>query len=151
MPEIIIGVSLLIMFAGMKWKMSLVTVFIAHTTFNIPYVIMIVMARLEEFDFSIIEAAYDLGAKEFQTLVKVIIPLVSPAIISGLLMSVTLSLDDFIVTFFVSGPGSSTLPLYIYSMINRGAFPIINTLSTVIIAFTVLIAFSSRRIHKYMH
>ena len=150
MPEIIIGVSLLIMFAGIKWKMSLFTIFIAHTTFNIPYVIMIVMARLDEFDFSIIEAAYDLGAKELQTLLKVIVPLVFPAIVSSLLMSITLSLDDFIVTFFVSGPGSSTLPLYIYSMINRGAFPIINALSTVIISFTVLVAFSSRKIHKYM-
>ena len=150
MPEIIIGVSLLIMFAGLKWKMSLMTVFIAHTTFNIPYVLMIIASRLDEFDFSIIEAANDLGAKELDVLFKVILPMTIPGIISGFLMSVTLSLDDFVITFFVSGPGSSTMPLYIYSMINRGVFPIINALSTVIIAFTVMMSLSTRKIQKYM-
>lgn len=150
MPEIIIGVSLLIMFAWFKWKMSLFTVFLAHTTFNIPYVLMIITSRLEEFDFSIIEAAYDLGARELDTLFKIILPMALPGIVSGFLMSMTLSLDDFVITFFVSGPGASTLPLYIYTMINRGVFPIVNALSTVIIAATALLAVSTRKIQKYI-
>lgn len=150
MPEIIIGVSLLIMFAWLKWKMSLLTIFIAHTTFNIPFVLLIIISRLEEFDYQIIEAAYDLGAREIDTLLKVIIPMSIPGIISGFLMSMTLSLDDFVITFFVSGPGSSTLPLYIYAMINRGVFPVINALSTVLIAGTIILAVSSKNIQKYM-
>ncbi|HBD92956.1 MAG: spermidine/putrescine ABC transporter permease [Spirochaetes bacterium GWF1_31_7] len=150
MPEIIIGVSLLIMFAWLKWKMSLFTIFLAHTTFNIPFVLLIISSRLDEFDYQIIEAAHDLGAKEIDTLLKVIIPMSIPGIISGFLMSMTLSLDDFVITFFVSGPGSSTLPLHIYSMINRGVFPVINALSTVLIAGTVLLSVSSKNIQKYM-
>ncbi len=150
LPEIIIGVSLLIFFAGIKLKLSLFTILLAHTTFNIPFVLLIVMARLEEFDFSIIEAAYDLGATEIDTLLKVIIPVTFPGIASGFLMAVTLSLEDFVITFFVAGPGSSTLPLHVYSMIRFGVSPVINSLSVVIIAGTILVAFSTRNILKYL-
>jgi len=150
LPEIIIGVSLLIFFAGIKLKLSLLTILLAHTTFNIPFVLLIVMARLEEFDFSIIEAAYDLGATEIDTLLKVIIPVTFPGIISGFLMAVTLSLEDFVITFFVAGPGSSTLPLHVYSMIRFGVSPVINSLSVVIIAGTILVVFSTRNILKYL-
>jgi len=149
-PEIIIGVSLLIFFAGIKLKLSLFTIFLAHTTFNIPFVLMVVTARLEEFDFTIIEAAYDLGAGELQALSKVILPAAFPGIISGFLIAVTLSLEDFVITFFVSGPGSSTLPLHIYSMIRFGVSPVINALSVVVIAGTVVLAALSRNVVKYM-
>lgn len=149
-PEIIIGVSLLIFFAGIKLQLSLFTIFLAHTTFNIPFVLMVVMARLEEFDFTIIEAAYDLGAAELQALSKVILPSAYPGIISGFLIAVTLSLEDFVITFFVSGPGSSTLPLHIYSMIRFGVSPVINALSVVVIAGTVVLAVLSRNVVKYM-
>jgi spermidine/putrescine transport system permease protein len=150
LPEIIIGVSLLIFFAGIKLKLSLFTIFLAHTTFNIPFVLLIVMARLEEFDFSVIEAAYDLGAREIDALLKVIIPISFPGILSGFLMAVTLSLEDFVITFFVAGPGSSTLPLHVYSMIRFGVSPVINALSVVIIAATVLLALSTKNIYKYI-
>lgn len=150
LPEIIIGVSLLIFFAGLKMHLSLFTIFLAHTTFNIPFVLLIVMARLEEFDFSIIEAAYDLGAREIDTLQRIIIPISFPGIISGFLMAVTLSLEDFVITFFVAGPGSSTLPLHVYSMIRFGVSPVINALSVVIIAGTIIFAFSARNIMKYL-
>jgi len=150
LPEIIIGVSLLIFFAGIKLKLSLFTIFLAHTTFNIPFVLLMVMARLEEFDFSIIEAAHDLGAGEIDTLLRVIIPLAFPGIFSGFLMAVTLSLEDFVITFFVAGPGSSTLPLHVYSMIRFGVSPVINALSVVIIAATVMLAFSTRNFFKYI-
>jgi spermidine/putrescine transport system permease protein len=149
-PEIIIGVSLLIFFAGIHLKLSLFTIFLAHTTFNIPFVLLIVMARLEEFDFTIIEAAHDLGAEEIQALTKVIIPTAMPGIISGFLIAVTLSLEDFVITFFVSGPGSSTLPVHIYSMIRFGVSPVINALSVVVIAGTAVLAVLSRNVVKYM-
>ena len=150
LPEIIIGVSLLIFFAGIKLHLSLFTIFLAHTTFNIPFVLLLVMARLEEFYFSIIEAAYDLGAREIDALLKVIIPVSFPGILSGFLMAVTLSLEDFVITFFVAGPGSSTLPLHVYSMIRFGVSPVINALSVIIIAGTIVLAVSTRNFAKYL-
>ena len=147
-PDIIIGVSLLIMFASIHWKLGLLTIFIAHTTFNIPYVLFIVMARLEEFDYSVVEAAYDLGATERQAFQKVILPMLFPAIISGFLMAVTLSFDDFVITFFVAGPGSSTLPLRIYSMIRLGVSPIINALSVILIALSIVLTISTKKLQK---
>jgi spermidine/putrescine transport system permease protein len=150
MPEIIIGVSLLIFFAGIKMRLGLFTIFIAHTSFNLPFVFLMVLARLDEFDYSIIEAARDLGATERQTLLRVIIPVSVPGIISGFLTAVTLSLEDFVITFFVSGPGSTTLPLYVYSMIRFGVSPVINALSVVLIAGTVLITILARNFLKYI-
>jgi len=150
LPEIIIGVAMLIFFAGIKFELSYLTIFIAHVTFNLPYVLFIVMARLSEFDYSIIEAAHDLGAKEIDALLKVIIPVSIPGIISAFLIAVTLSLDDFVITFFVSGPGTKTLPLHIYSMLRFGVSPVINALSVILIAGTVVLALSSKRMFKYM-
>lgn len=149
-PEIIMGVSLLFMFTQIKFQLGLTTIFLAHTTFNIPFVLFIVLSRLDEFDYSIVEAAYDLGANELQTLQKVIIPSLMPAIISGFLMAITLSLDDFVITFFVAGPGSSTLPLHIYSMVKFGVSPVINALSVILIAGTTALALSSKKIQKYI-
>ena len=136
------------MFASIHWKLGLLTIFIAHTTFNIPYVLFIVMARLEEFDYSVVEAAYDLGATERQALQKVILPMLFPAIVSGFLMAVTLSFDDFVITFFVAGPGSSTLPLRIYSMIRLGVSPVINALSVILIALSILLTISTKKLQK---
>jgi spermidine/putrescine transport system permease protein len=150
MPEIIMGVSLLIFFEKVGIKLSLMTVFLAHVTFNIPFVLLIVMARLEEFDYAIIEAAHDLGAGEFDVLRRVVIPMSLPGIIAGFLMAITLSLEDFVITFFVAGPGASTLPLHIYSMIRFGVSPVINALSVIIIAGTFVLAFSTQRFYKYL-
>ena len=136
------------MFASIHWKLGLLTIFIAHTTFNIPYVLFIVMARLEEFDYSVVEAAYDLGATERQAFQKVILPMLFPAIISGFLMAVTLSFDDFVITFFVAGPGSSTLPLRIYSMIRLGVSPVINALSVILIALSIVLTISTKKLQK---
>ena len=147
-PDIIIGVSLLIMFATIKFKLGITTIFIAHTTFNIPYVLFIILSRLDEFDYSVIEAAHDLGATNRQALTKVIIPLLLPAIISGFLMALTLSFDDFVITFFVSGPGSSTLPLRIYSMIRLGVSPVINALSVLLIGISILLTLSTKKLQK---
>ncbi|MFW5783569.1 MAG: ABC transporter permease [Spirochaetota bacterium] len=150
LPEIIVGVSLLVFFAGVGLRLGLFTIFLAHTSFNLPFVLLIVLARLEEFDYSVIEAARDLGATERQTLVRVIVPISMPGIASGFLTAFTLSLEDFVITFFVSGPGSTTLPLFVYSMIRFGVSPVINALSVVIIAATVALAFLARRFTKYI-
>lgn len=149
-PDIIMGVSLLILFSTVKFKLGLMSIFLAHTTFNIPFVLLIILARLHEFDYSTVEAAYDLGANEFQALKKVILPSLMPGIISGFLMAITLSLDDFVITFFVSGPGSSTLPIHIYSMIKFGVSPVINALSVILIAGTIGLALSTKKVQKYM-
>ena len=152
LPEIIIGVSLSIFFAGIGIPLGLFTIFAAHTTFNLPFVFLMVMARLDEFDFSIIEAAQDLGANEKQTLLKVTLPICMPGIISGLLTAVTLSLEDFVITFFVAGPGSSTLPIFIFSAITRkgGVTPVISALSVIMILGTVFLTYLLRNFLKYI-
>jgi len=150
LPEIIIGVSLLVFFSGIGLRLSLFTVFVAHVSFNLPFVFLLVLARLEEFDFSIIEAARDLGASDGQTLLRVILPISAPGIISGFLTAVTLSLEDFVITFFVTGPGATTLPLYVYSAIRFGVSPVINALSVVMILGTVLLTWSTRNFLKYI-
>ena len=152
LPEIIIGVSLAIFFAGMRIPLGLFTIYAAHTTFNLPFVFLLVMARLDEFDFSIIEAAQDLGANERETLLKVTIPICMPGIIAGFLTAITLSLEDFVITFFVAGPGSSTLPIFIFSAITRrgGVTPVISALSVVMIIGTVILTYALRNFLKHI-
>ncbi|MDR2542362.1 MAG: ABC transporter permease [Treponema sp.] len=152
LPEIIIGVSLSVFFASVGIPLGLFTIYIAHTTFNIPFVFLMVMARLYEFDFSMIEAAADLGANEKQTLFKITLPICKPGIISGFLTAITLSLEDFVITFFVAGPGSSTLPVFILSAITKkgGITPLISALSVVMIIGTVILTIMLRRFLKYI-
>ncbi len=151
LPEIIIGVSLLIFFSSvLKMSLGLGTILLAHISFCLPFVILIVMARLEEFDYTIIEAARDLGAKEREILIRVIIPISAPGIFAGFLTAVTLSLEDFVVTMFVQGSNSTTLPLYIYSAVKRGVPPEVNALSVFIILSTVILIFSVKNIVKYI-
>lgn len=152
LPEIIVGVSLALFFAGVGIPLGLLTIYIAHTTFNIPFVFLMVTARLDEFDFSIIEAARDLGATERETLLKITLPMCMPGIIAGFLTAITLSLEDFVITFFVAGPGSSTLPIFIFSAITRrgGITPLISALSVVMILGTVILSISLRRFVKFI-
>ena len=145
LPEVIMGISLLIFFSGIKMALGLFTIFIAHTTFCLPFVYLMVSARIDEFDYSIIEASHDLGANEWQTLYKVIIPAIMPGIVSGFAMSVTMSLEDYVITSLVSGPGSTTLPLYVYSMIRFGVSPVINSLSFVLILGICVLVFILRK------
>lgn len=145
LPEVIMGLSLLIFFSAIKMSLGLFTIFAAHTTFCLPFVFLMVTARVDNFDTSIIEASHDLGANEWQTLTKVIIPAIMPGIASGFAMSITMSLEDYVITFLVSGPGSTTLPLYVYSMIRFGVSPVINSLSFVLIAAISFLAFALRK------
>lgn len=139
MPDILMGISLLLLFVSIQIKLSLLTVFLAHTTFTISYVAMIVRTRFQTIDQSVIEAAKDLGASSTQVFWKVIFPILSPAIIAGGLLAFTLSLDDFVITFFVVGPGATTLPVYVYSMMKFGSPPLINALSTLLLFFTAAV------------
>ncbi|MBN2659393.1 MAG: ABC transporter permease [Spirochaetales bacterium] len=151
LPEIITGVSLLIFFSSiLKMELSLVTILLAHISFCLPFVILIVLSRLEEFDYTIIEAARDLGAREIEILLQVIIPVSLPGIFAGFLTAVTLSLEDFVVTMFVQGSNSTTLPLYIYSAVKRGVPPEVNALSVFIILSTVVLIFSVKNLIKYI-
>ncbi len=146
MPEIVVGVSLLAFFVAVGFRLGLTTIIIAHVAFNISFVTIVVRARLAGMDRSIEEAAQDLGANPVNTFLRVTLPLILPGVMAGALLAFTLSFDDFVITFFVAGVGSSTLPLKIYSMIKFGVSPVINALSTVILITTMILIFGGGRI-----
>jgi spermidine/putrescine transport system permease protein len=143
-PEICMGVALLVFFSrtgllgGLGWPLGLVPVIIGHITFSFPFVAVVVRARLAGFDRSLEEASLDLGASEWQTFWRVLVPYMKPGLVAGALLAATLSLDDFVITFFTSGPETLTFPVKIYSMVRFGATPEVNAASTVLIAITLL-------------
>ena len=137
-PDIITGLSLMMLFMFANIKLGFFTMLIAHIVFCIPYVIFSVMPKLRQINFSKYEAAQDLGATPSQALQKVILPELMPGILSGFMLSFTLSIDDFVVSFFTKGNGVTNLSTIIYSMTKRGVNPTINALSTLMFA-TVLI------------
>jgi len=145
-PEIVIGFSTAGFFGLMGVAFGLGTIVAAHVAFSISYVIFIVRARLVGLDRSIEEAAMDLGATPWQTFLRVTLPLILPGVASAGLLVFTISLDDYVITSFVSGPGSSTLPLKIYSMVKTGLTPEINAISTVLLLATVLLVFVADRL-----
>jgi spermidine/putrescine transport system permease protein len=136
-PEIVVGISLVIFFVLIHINLGLKTIIIAHVAFDIPFVMLIVRARLQGMDRSLEEAAMDLGADELTTFFKVTIPQLLPGIIAAALLAFTLSFDDFVITFFVAGVGATTLPLKIYSMVRLGVSPKINALSALIVFFSI--------------
>ncbi|WP_299068706.1 ABC transporter permease [Accumulibacter sp.] len=146
MPEILLGVSLLLFFRQvLDLTLGLVSILIAHITFSIGFVAIVVRTSLAMLDESIFEAARDLGAGPWQTFRRVTLPLILPAVLAGFLMSFTLSIDDFVITFFVAGVGVTTLPLQIYSMIKVAVTPEVNAVSTLLMALTLtLIALAAR-------
>lgn len=148
MPEILLGVSLLVFFISVfgEQALSLATVIVAHTTFCIGFVAIIVRARLAGMDESIFEAARDLGATPWQTFRLVTLPLIMPGVIAGTLMSFTLSIDDFVITFFTTGVGVSTLPLQIYTMIKVAVTPEVNAVSTLLMALTLTLIVAASRL-----
>lgn len=146
MPEILLGVSLLLFFRqALDLTLGFFSILIAHVTFSIGFVAVIVRARLAGMDESIFEAARDLGATPWATFRRITLPLILPALFAGFLMSFTLSIDDFVITFFVAGVGVTTLPLQIYSMIKVAVTPEVNAVSTLLMALTLtLILLASR-------
>ncbi len=129
-PDIVMALSTLLFFVTLSIPLSRYTILIAHVAFNVAFVAVVVRARLADMEMDIEEAAADLGANEWQTFRRVTLPLLMPGIIAGALLAFTLSLDDFVITFFVAGPGTTTLPVRVYSMIKFGVTPEINAVST---------------------
>lgn len=140
-PDIIMGLSLLVLFTQFHIPLGKLTIIIAHITFSISYVYVIVTTRLSGLGGQLEEAAHDLGADAWQTFRYVTLPQITPGIISGALIAFTMSLDDFMVSFFVSGPSSTTLPIYIYGQVKRGISPEINALCTILIVVSVALIF----------
>jgi len=138
-PEIILGVALLCIYSAINMPLGILSITLSHITFCIPFVVISVRARLAGFDKYLEEAAMDLGANEFVTFWKIILPLIMPGVTSGALLSFSLSMDDVIISFFVTGPGSTTLPLKILSMVKTGVTPEVNALSTIIMFVIILI------------
>jgi putrescine transport system permease protein len=143
MPEVITGLSMLLLFVsleqllqhwfGWQFDRGVVTITIAHITFTMAYVTVVVQSRLATFDDSLEEAALDLGARPAQVFFRITVPLILPAILSGWLLAFTLSWDDLVVTQFVSGPGSNTLPMVIFSRVRLGVNPVVNALATLMV------------------
>jgi spermidine/putrescine transport system permease protein len=156
-PEIVMGIGILVMFsAAFGWinsalsltgdqrlSMGLGTVIVSHIAFSVPFVILTVRARLHGFDNRVEEAAMDLGANEWTTFRRVTFPLIAPGVLAGAMLAFTLSLDDFIITFFTTGPGATTLPIYVYGLLRRIVTPEVNALSTIwILVVLVAVAIS---------
>ena len=157
-PDIVIALATLLFFIivfnmaknllGLQWGLGLTTIIIAHVAFNISFVATVVRARLVDMDTTMEQAAQDLYANEWQTFRRVTLPLLMPGIVSGALMAFTLSLDDFVITFFVSGPGSTTLPLLVYSKVKFGVTPDLNALATLLMIFSIGLVILSQFIQR---
>ena len=138
MPEVITGLSLLLLFISLDMARGVVTIVLAHATFSMCFVSVVVSARLASIDRSLEEAAYDLGCTGWDAFRSVTLPIIAPAVIAGWLLAFTLSLDDLVIASFTSGPSATTLPIKIYSSVRLGVSPEINALSTIIIAIVTI-------------
>ena len=158
-PDITLGIALLVFFSllfklaenwfGVRLALGFVTIIIAHVAFNISYVAIVVRARLAGMNRTLEEAAQDLGATPWQTFRRVTLPLIWPGIAGGALLAFTLSLDDFVVTFFTTGIGSSTLPIFVYGMIRFTVTPAINALSTLMLLVSMLLVVGAMGLQRW--
>ncbi len=149
-PELVMGIGLLMFFSALNMPMNIYTLIISHVTFSMPFVVITVRARIAGFDKSIEEAARDLGANEFRTFMRVTLPMIAPGVISGGMLALTMSLDDVVVSYFTAGPDSQTLPLKILGMVKKGVSPDVNALSALMILGTVLVMALSQVIQSRM-
>jgi spermidine/putrescine transport system permease protein len=161
-PEIVMGIGILVLFSQLfnvlngalnlrgdaRLSLGLSTVILSHIAFCIPFVTLVVMARLQGLDQSYEEAAMDLGANELTTFRRVTLPMIMPGVLAGGLLAFTLSLDDFVITFFTTGPGSTTLPIYVYGLLRRIITPQVNALSTVWILIVLTAVFMIQRLQN---
>ncbi len=161
-PEIVMGIGILVLFSQLftflngvlgltgsaRLTMGLPTVIVSHIAFSVPFVTLVVQARLQGFDKSYEEAAMDLGANEWITFRRVTFPMILPGVLSGALLAFTLSLDDFVITFFTTGPGATTLPIYVYGLLRRIITPQVNALSTIWVLVVFLAVFLLQRIQN---
>ena len=146
-PDIVTGISLMLLFIFVKMNLGLGSLLLAHTIFNVPYVILTVLPKLKQFDQSLYEAALDLGASPSYAFRKIVLPEILPGIVTGALFAFTLSIDDFVISFFTTGSGVNNLSILIYSMARRGIHPTINALSTLLfLVVLVLLLAVNRRV-----
>lgn len=142
MPDIVLGIALLIFFIGTGMTLGSMTIVIGHCTFLISYVFIVVSSRLAGMDPLLESASADLGANEWQTFKRITLPLILPGVIGGALLSFIISIDDVVITYFISGTDSTTLPVYILSMIRKGIKPEINAIATLMLLFSLVIAYA---------
>jgi len=147
-PDIVIGISLLVLFMALSLPLGFWTLLMAHITLCVPFVSITVYGRLQGFDPHVVEAARDLGAGEYEVFRHVVLPMVFPAVLAGWFLSFTLSIDDVIISFFTTGPTFEVLPLRIYSMVRLGLKPEVNALCAIMILITVVAVFVSQRFLK---
>ena len=140
MPDIILGIALLIFFVSFGFGLGLHTIIIGHCTFLCSYVFIVVSARIADMDESLEEASADLGADGWVTFRRVTLPMISPGVIGGALLAFIISMDDLVITYFIAGVDSTTLPVHIYGMLRRGIKPEINAIATIILLFSFVIA-----------
>jgi spermidine/putrescine transport system permease protein len=144
-PEIVVGISLLLLFALLRLPLGIATIVIAHVAFSLSFVVIVVRARLEGMDTSLEEAALILGADEITTFRRVTLAQLWPGVVAGALLAFILSFDDFVITSFVAGSGTSTLPIVIYGMARRNVEPSINAISTIILVLTTAVLYLAER------
>ena len=147
-PELVLGIGLLVFFSSINMSTSIYTLIISHVTFSMPFVVITVRSRMAGFDKSIEEAARDLGANELHTFLRVTLPMIAPGVISGGMLALTMSLDDVVVSYFTAGPDSTTLPLKILGMVKKGVSPDVNALSTLMIVGTIAVMVCSQLIQR---
>ena len=148
MPDLVIGISLLLFYTFVKLELGILSILLAHVSFSIPLTTLVIIARMQRIDRSLEDAAMDLGADEWTTMWKVTLPLLKPGILAAALLTFPWSFNDFVITFFVSGVGSSTLPLRVYSMIRLGVSPMVNALGTLIIVVPLIIVIIGTRLAR---
>ncbi len=139
MPDLVIGISLLLFYTFIKLELGIFSILLAHVSFSIPLTTLVIIARMQRIDRTLEDAAMDLGADEWTTMRKVTLPLLKPGILAAALLTFPWSFNDFVITFFVSGVGSSTLPIRVYSMIRLGVSPVINALGTLIVVIPLIL------------
>jgi len=148
MPDLVIGIALLLFYTSIKLELGILTILLAHISFSIPLTTLVIIARMQRIDRTLEDAAMDLGADEWTTMRKVTLPLLKPGIVAAALLTFPWSFNDFVITFFVSGVGSSTLPLRVYSMIRVGVSPMINALGTLIVVIPLILVIIGTYLEK---
>ncbi len=149
-PDIVLAIALLSFYSLLNMTLGLHSIILSHVVFNIAFVVAVVRTRMRHFDHAILEASADLGASEFTTFYRVLLPAIAPGVIAGALLSFTLSVDEFIIAYFTSGagPSSTTLPMQIYAMIRFGVTPEINAMATIVMLFSFALVFFAQRADK---
>jgi spermidine/putrescine transport system permease protein len=147
-PDIVVGVAMLAFYVAVNFPLGRASIALAHVGFQIPFVALVVRARLQDFPREVLEAARDLGADEVETIRRIVLPIVRPGVIAGALIALAHSVDDFVVAYFTAGAGASTLPIRIYSMVKRGVTPDINALSTLLLVATLVLIVAALRLQR---